>query len=119
MPTPCSPYTASFVPKLETNAFGAPVHVASAEEGKLKRGEVYGVIAHPFAQLAEVLRAPREWCAIALLHLNIKTCTYERADGKGSGSISTAGASSTSRRKKPMRCATSFMSNPRAPITWR
>ncbi|MEK7262868.1 MAG: hypothetical protein AAB194_06125, partial [Pseudomonadota bacterium] len=36
-------------PKLETNAFGAPVHVASSEEGKLKRGEVYGVIAHPFA----------------------------------------------------------------------
>ena len=69
-------------PKLETNAFGAPVHVASSEEGKLKRGEVYGVIAHPFAQLAEVLRAPRAWCAIALLHLNIKTCTYERADGK-------------------------------------
>ena len=53
------------------------------EEGKLKRGEVYGVIAHPFAQLAEVLRAPRAWCAIALLHLNIKTCTYERADGRG------------------------------------
>jgi hypothetical protein len=69
-------------PKLETNAFGAPVHVTSSEEGKLKRGEVYGVIAHPFAQLAEVLRAPREWCAIALLHLNIKTCTHERADGK-------------------------------------
>ncbi len=66
--------------KLEINAFGAPVHVASSEEGKLKRGEVYGVIAHPFAQLAEVLRAPREWCAIALLHLNIKTCTQERTE---------------------------------------
>ena len=69
-------------PKLEANTFGAPVHVKSFEEGKLKRGEVYGVIAHPFAQLAEVLRAPREWCVIALLHLNIKTCTYEHADGK-------------------------------------
>ena len=67
-------------PKLDTNAFGAPIHVASTEEGRLKRGEVYGVIAHPFAQLAEVLRTPREWCAIALLHLNIKTCTHERAE---------------------------------------
>lgn len=69
-------------PKLEANVFGAPIHVESSEQDKLKRGEVYGVIAHPFARLAEVLRAPREWCAIALLHLNIKTCTYERADGK-------------------------------------
>jgi hypothetical protein len=67
-------------PKLDTNTFGAPIHVVSTEEGKLKRGEVYGVIAHPFAPLAEVLRTPREWCAIALLHLNIKTCTHERAE---------------------------------------
>ena len=69
-------------PKLEANVYGAPIYVESADEGKLKRGEVYGVIAHPFAQLAEVLRTPREWCAIALLHLNIKTCTHEHAGGK-------------------------------------
>ncbi|MBI3574639.1 MAG: hypothetical protein HY083_03135 [Gammaproteobacteria bacterium] len=67
-------------PKLEANVFDAPIYVESVEQDKLKRGEVYGVISYPFAQLAEVLRAPREWCAIALLHLNIKTCTHERAD---------------------------------------
>jgi hypothetical protein len=43
---------------------------------------VHGVLAHPFAALAPALRAPREWCQIALLHLNIKTCTYERRDGQ-------------------------------------
>src|SRR3989344_6127826 len=67
-------------PKLDTNAFGAPIHVESSEQEKLKRGEVYGVVAHPFARLAEALRMPREWCAIALLHLNIKTCTHERTE---------------------------------------
>ena len=41
---------------------------------------MYGVVAHPFARLAEALRTPREWCAIALLHLNIKTCTHERTE---------------------------------------
>lgn len=69
-------------PKLEANVYGAPIHVESSEQDKLTRGEVYGVVAHPFARLAEALRTPREWCAIALLHLNIKTCTHERT-GKG------------------------------------
>ena len=69
-------------PQLEANAFGVPITVESAEEDGLKRGEVHGVLAHPFAALAPALRAPREWCQIALLHLNIKTCTYERRDGQ-------------------------------------
>lgn len=67
-------------PKLDSNAFGAPIHVESSEHDKLKRGEVYGLIAYPFVRLAETLHAPREWCAIALLHLNIKTCTHERTE---------------------------------------
>ena len=69
-------------PQLEANAFGVPIAVESAEEDGLKRGEVHGVLAHPFAALAPALRVPREWCQIALLHLNIKTCTYERRDGQ-------------------------------------
>lgn len=69
-------------PRLEANAFGVPIAVESAEEDGLKRGEVHGVLAHPFAALAPALRAPREWCQIALLHLNIKTCTHERRDGQ-------------------------------------
>lgn len=68
-------------PQLETNAYGAPLYIESSEEGELRRGEVYGVLAHSFARLAESLHNPREWCEIALLHLNIKTCTYERLDG--------------------------------------
>ena len=69
-------------PQLENNAFGVPIAVESAEEDGLKRGEVHGVLAHPFAALAPALRVPREWCQIALLHLNIKTCTHERRDGQ-------------------------------------
>jgi hypothetical protein len=68
-------------PQLETNVYGAPIYIESAEDGELWRGEVYGVLAHPFARLSAALRYPREWCEIALLHLNIKTCTHERRDG--------------------------------------
>ncbi len=67
-------------PKLEANVFGVPIHVESDDEGKLRRGEIYGVIAHPFSRLTETLRNPRAWCTIALLHLNIKTCTYEHTE---------------------------------------
>ncbi len=70
--------------QLEANVYGAPIHIESAEDGERRRGEVYGVLMHPFARLAEALRNPREWCEIALLHLNIKTCTYERRDGSDS-----------------------------------
>ena len=70
-------------PKLEVNVYGAPIYVESSEQDKLKRGEVYGIVAHPFARLAEALRTPREWCTIALLHLNIKTCTHERTEKGG------------------------------------
>ena len=67
-------------PKLEANVYGAPIYVASAEEGERMRGEVYSVANHPYSRLVQALRLPRNWCDLALLHLNIKTCTYERQD---------------------------------------
>ena len=67
-------------PKLEANAYGAPIYVESADEGERMRGEVYSVANHPYSRLVQALRSPRNWCDLALLHLNIKTCTYERQD---------------------------------------
>lgn len=68
--------------QLESNAFGVPLTVESVEEDGLKRGEAYGVLAQPFAALSQALNDPHAWCEIALLHLNIKTCTHERRDGE-------------------------------------
>lgn len=67
--------------QLENNAFGVPLAVESAAEDGLQRGEAYGVLAQPFAALAQALTDPRAWCEIALLHLNIKTCIHERRAG--------------------------------------
>jgi len=67
--------------QLERSVFGVPLAVESAEEDGRRHGEAYGVLAQPFARLAEALRDPRAWCEIALLHLNIKACTHERRDG--------------------------------------
>ncbi|MBI3576108.1 MAG: hypothetical protein HY083_10730 [Gammaproteobacteria bacterium] len=65
-------------PKLEANVYGAPIYVASADEGERMHGEVYSVANHSYLQLVQALRSPRNWCDVALLHLNIKACTYEQ-----------------------------------------
>jgi hypothetical protein len=60
------------------SATGLPIAIESADEGGVSRGDIYGLLAFPFAQVAARLAMPRDWCDIALLHLNIKTCTHER-----------------------------------------
>lgn len=40
-------------------------------------GEIRARIGHPFAVVAEALSASREWCALAILHPNIKGCVCE------------------------------------------
>ncbi len=67
-------------PKLETNVYGAPIYVESAEDGERMHGEVYSVVRDPYPRLARALRSPRNWCDLVLLHLNIKACVYERQD---------------------------------------
>lgn len=63
--------------QLQASPLGVPVLVTSVESGDQTRGEVHALLAQPFDKLAEHLSAPREWCQIVLLHLNIKTCTHE------------------------------------------
>ena len=46
-------------------------------------GEIRARIGHPFAVVAQALATSREWCALAILHPNIKGCICEReADGE-------------------------------------
>lgn len=62
--------------ELVASAFDAPIFLESFEKKSALRGDVYGVIEHPFDVTAEKLREPADWCDIASLHLNIKACTY-------------------------------------------
>jgi hypothetical protein len=67
---------------LSTSPMGVPLLVTSLEEGDLMHGEVHALLAQPFDRLASRLSQPREWCAVVLLHLNVKGCTHERAAGR-------------------------------------
>ena len=56
-----------------------PVAIASALDGGLTRGEVSGQLSFPYSTVRNTLRRPPSWCAILVLHQNVKACTYADA----------------------------------------
>lgn len=73
---------AGMAARMAASPFGRPLVVDSVEDGERIGGTIRAELAHPFAPLAARLRAPAEWCAIVVLHLNVKACAHERtADG--------------------------------------
>lgn len=63
--------------KLERNAFGRELHLASREEPGQLTGEVYGVLEFPYAQVESGLREARSWCDVLILPFNTKHCYAE------------------------------------------
>jgi hypothetical protein len=62
-------------------ADGPAVAITSREEGARMRGDIVGLLDASFDLLAARLASPRDWCDIALLHLNVKSCTHEKTTG--------------------------------------
>ena len=60
--------------QLADNPFGRPLHVESASSGGDHKGEVYAVIAKPYAVVAPALAQARHWCDILSLQVNVKRC---------------------------------------------
>ncbi len=67
---------------LGKSPFGRPLLMDSAENGDRLKGEVYGVVDHPFERMRKALRAPGNWCEILVLPLHVKEC---RGDGNRLG----------------------------------
>lgn len=63
--------------QLLDNVYGIPIYLESSNEKKLMKGEVYGIIYHPFNKVSNALSSITSWCEIMPQHLNIKACTYE------------------------------------------
>lgn len=64
--------------RLRNNEIGLPIYIESHDKDHELRGVVYSILAHPFSNIRYVLRDPANWCDISLLHLNIKSCTFEK-----------------------------------------
>jgi len=68
--------------ELSNNAYQRPLYLNSREQDSTVKGDIYAVLAYPFAQVREALDSPDHWCDILILHLNTKYCRLLREGGK-------------------------------------
>jgi hypothetical protein len=69
--------------ELAESPFQRPLSMQSTEAGDSLKGDIYGVIAHPFGVVGVALQGMDHWCDILMLHLNVKDC---EAHGSGADS---------------------------------
>jgi hypothetical protein len=66
-----------------SNQFKTPLYLESGETTGGVAGNIYALVAHPFATTSAALNGPGRWCDILLLHLNTKYCRAS-TDGQAS-----------------------------------
>ena len=66
--------------RLRDSPFHRPLYLESAESSGALKGEVYAVVAHPYAAVQEAFTGPAHWCEVLLLQPNVKQC---RTQGEG------------------------------------
>jgi hypothetical protein len=79
-PAPNSPLIKKYKelgPKLKKSIFGEPIILSSDTGKNYAQGEVYVLLNTPFFELDKTLSQPSQWCELAILHQNIKTCVYD------------------------------------------
>ncbi|MEE8379533.1 MAG: hypothetical protein V3R49_04095 [Gammaproteobacteria bacterium] len=80
-PTPLSPLAVKYQELkngLAKSIFGEPILLNSETGDNYVSGEVYALLDTPFPELDEMLSQPSQWCELAILHQNIKACTYDK-----------------------------------------
>jgi len=63
--------------QLANSIFGEPILLHSKTGSDYAQGEVYVLLASPFSALRSSLSQTSKWCELTILHVNIKTCTYQ------------------------------------------
>ena len=64
------------------NIYDIPIYLESEVTENAMRGDVYGIIYHPYKKVSENLASLSNWCEIMPQHLNIKACTYQYINDK-------------------------------------
>jgi len=60
--------------QLAHNAYGRPLALESTQAADRLQGEVVARVDQPFALVEQALQGTDNWCAILILHLNVKMC---------------------------------------------
>jgi len=68
--------------QLADSPFGGPLLLQSQDADRRIEGDVYAVIARPFAEVSAALADPGHWCDILILHLNTKQCRQVEEGGR-------------------------------------
>ena len=69
--------------QLGHNQFQRPLFMDSSETSGGVTGDIYALIAYPFATAGAALKGPARWCDILMLHVNTKFCRAS-TDSRGS-----------------------------------
>ena len=56
--------------------FGLPIVLNSNTSKHHAQGEVFAVLDTPIGVLQDILSQPKYWCDLAILHINVKACTF-------------------------------------------
>jgi hypothetical protein len=67
--------------QLARNPFGRPLYLVSQEGSNQLRGDVYGIVNFPFAQVDRGFRQAANWCDVLILPFNTKHCYAPPGDG--------------------------------------
>lgn len=60
--------------QLSNNQFQRPLYLQSSEGSGELQGDVYAVMAQPYAVVGAALQSIDGWCDILILHINVKSC---------------------------------------------
>jgi len=60
--------------QLNHNDYQRPLYMESSESSNALKGDIYAVVAYPFAAVETALSRPDNWCEALLLHINNRQC---------------------------------------------
>ncbi len=66
---------------LRNNPYKRPLFIESAESSTTLKGDVYALVAHPFATVSAALTASAPWCDIMIMPVNTKDCRFSDKPG--------------------------------------
>ena len=74
--------------QLKRNPFNRPLYLESSESNATLKGDIYAVVDYPYTvvngKLNDPAQGPANWCAVLILHLNVKYC---RASSAGDDAV--------------------------------
>jgi hypothetical protein len=75
-PKPLIEHYQELQPELAQSVFDSPIVLRSNTSKHHAEGEVFAVLDTPIDELQTLLSQPRHWCELAILHINVKACTF-------------------------------------------